>query len=108
MADRAPYDEVLRLSRQVAAMRGLLAEWCALHEDFTAEAAPPLVDLLRRSGLATLPEYVPEGLDGCQFCPCEEPPICPACRGAGASLGLLGAVEFFRCRDCGLTYGGPQ
>lgn len=30
--------------------------------------------------------------------------FCPLCPGYGVSLGTLGTLEHFRCRDCGWTY----
>lgn len=88
MADRAPYDEVLRLSQQAAAMRALLAEWCALHEDVLGDVAPPVVDLLRRSGLALLPEQVPAGMYGA--CPCGCEIVCSVCQGEASALASWG------------------
>lgn len=31
-------------------------------------------------------------------------PECPVCPGRGVPLGTLGAVEWFRCRDCGIDF----
>ena len=31
-------------------------------------------------------------------------PCCPACYGPGVSLGTLGTLNWFRCRDCGLDF----
>lgn len=31
-------------------------------------------------------------------------PGCPMCPGYGVPLGTLGAVEWFRCRDCGIDF----
>jgi tRNA(Ile2) C34 agmatinyltransferase TiaS len=34
-----------------------------------------------------------------------EAPLCPACEQPGATyLGVLGKLEYFRCRECGLTF----
>jgi len=29
---------------------------------------------------------------------------CPMCAGAGCSMGFLGALEWFRCQNCGMTF----
>jgi tRNA(Ile2) C34 agmatinyltransferase TiaS len=29
---------------------------------------------------------------------------CPVCDGDGASLGILGHFEWYRCRDCGIEF----
>ena len=31
-------------------------------------------------------------------------PECPACGGEGVSLGMLGQLEHYRCRACGMNY----
>ena len=31
-------------------------------------------------------------------------PDCPACAGTGTSLGILGDLEYFRCRQCGVDF----
>jgi transposase-like protein len=29
---------------------------------------------------------------------------CPACGGSGAELGVLGRLQWYRCRDCGMDF----
>lgn len=50
--------DVGKAKNQNATLRALLIEWCALHEDVLDDTAPSVIDLLRRSGLATLPEQI--------------------------------------------------
>lgn len=33
-----------------------------------------------------------------------EPPSCPMCHGAGVSLGALGDLNHYKCRDCGMYF----
>ena len=34
----------------------------------------------------------------------EEAPRCPQCDGEGAFLGLMGILEWWRCRHCGIDF----
>lgn len=34
----------------------------------------------------------------------DDPIQCPACDGHGEPLGTLGIKEYYRCRDCGITF----
>jgi len=31
-------------------------------------------------------------------------PRCPLCPGQGEALGTLGALQWYRCRDCGMCF----
>ncbi len=34
----------------------------------------------------------------------QEPPCCPLCGGEGGFLGLMGVLEWWRCRRCGIDF----